>query len=242
MGARDDAKATHDLAAEIVQHLPGWRLDVPRASDDEMWPNDWVDFVREDGATIRMRVGGYRAEGRVSFYGMWPTFRDGTSYWHGKRAKITCSASRSPESIARDLLRRFLPAYAPEFAKAAAYVRTHDANAAEAEAVASRIAMTIGARVGDGKRGRGDGVILFDEPEAVRRLVVRPAYNEREIEVDFQVHGLDAATAAEVLAIIRASEVRKRVEPMHVAEPAEELELVEEVEEDRAFAAMRRIG
>lgn len=109
-------------------------------------------------------------------------------------------------------------------AESAVYVRKDDAHTMEAQRVATRIASAIGGRVGDNHSRRGDGVHVDGEPDAIRRLLVRPAYCENEVSVDFQVHGLDPETAAEVLATIRRAEDRKIATRARVEHEADELD------------------
>ncbi len=226
----------HNLAAQLVALMPGWTVNLP--GDD----CEWADMVREsDGGTVRIRWGGYRCEGRVTFMGMWPRFRDGTHYSGGKYESITCSNSRTTGALAKDIVRRLLPAYDVAYEKARVYVQDHDANEVEAEAVASRVAGSIGSVVGKSQYRRGDGVPIHHEPECVRRLVIQPAYKslsfERPMTVNFEVHGLDPDTAAAVLQLIRASEGQRIATAVRVAEPVfESEEEHESVRELRAKA------
>jgi hypothetical protein len=121
-------------------------------------------------------------------------------------------------------------------------VTTHDANAAEAERVAERVASTLGARVGQNKSWRGDGVPILDEPECVRRLVVRPAYKDEDgsASIDFEVHGLDPETAAIVLHTIREAEERAKIRARsRVATSSEATEEEEEHEHETGRARAR---
>lgn len=196
------------LARGIVPHLPGWHV---RASGDDFAWGSWAELGREDGACIRITVGGYKAEKRVTFRGHAPDYEDGnrTFAWGSGSPTITCNVERSPESMAKDILRRLLPVYDPKYAEALAYVRKSDANAREAQMVAERIAGTIGGSVGPNRARFGDGVAIHEEPDAVRRLQVRAAYNENPCAVDFEVHGLDPEVAARVLTIIREAELER---------------------------------
>lgn len=215
----------HTLAQKLAQHLSGWSAkDMPE-------DRDWGELVRADGATIRVVVGGYRMDGRVTFRGCWPKYKDGTIYSGGKSEAITCAVERSPEALAKDILRRLLPVYDEVYSKALAYVRRADARSEEAETIAKRMAALIGGRACENKCRRGDGISIIEEPEPVRRLVVRPAYNglyeESPASVDFEVHGLDVDTAAQVLQIIKEAEDRKAA-----AVSAVRVHVEPEVEED----------
>lgn len=209
------------LAEKLQQLLKGWVVCPPKEGET------WADLIRGDGARIRITVGGYRMDGRITFRGCWPQYQDGTIYSGGATPSITCAQGTSIEGMVRHVMRRLLPEYDPVYAEAHHYVSRRDARSAEAEIVAHRIAGTIGACVGRNNSRRGDGVSIVDEPEVVRQLVVRPAYDgvdgERGPSVDFAVHGLDPETAARVLEIIRAAEGQRIAVPTRVAqdEPAE---------------------
>jgi hypothetical protein len=198
-----------------------------------------VDLVRIlDGATVRIRIGGYRLEGRVSFYGCWPKFQDGTIYSGGKRAEITCGTSREPSKLAKEIQRRLLPDYDRSYAQALAYVRTHDANGSEAEAIATRIAAAIGGKVGANRSRRGDGVAILEEPDAVRKLTVQPAYSgcghERPVSVSFEVHDLDPETAVEALQLIQNAEQRRVETRARVAADPELLDVLDALYDEGA--------
>lgn len=225
-------KPSFVLAEKVVAHLPGWVMrELPEGYE-------CAEMVREsDGATIRVNAGGYRLDGRVEFRGCWPKYKDGSVYSGGPSEAITVTDKKTPEAMAKDILRRLLPVYGPKYAEAHAYVRGHEARSEEAMVTATRMAALIGAEAGENKCRRGDGVSIWNEPEPVRRLLVRPAYNGvlgvSPVSVDFEVHGLDPDTAAQVLMLIkeaedrkaaRASEVRVHVAPESVDEDEVEAE------------------
>lgn len=186
-------------SAAIAAHLPGWRVEPSE--------HGWIDLVRNDGARVRMTVGGWRSEGRATFRGVYPKFRDGETYYGAKVASITCNASRPPRELAREIARRLLPVYDCQYASARSFISSHDDRDAEATLVASRIAATIGGKLRVGYSRNGDGVHIHGEPHAVSRLVVLPAYGDTVgARVNFTVSDLDPDTAAHVLQIIRAAE------------------------------------
>jgi hypothetical protein len=237
--------SAHVLAYAIAEHLPGWTV---RLRED----CEWCDLIRSDGAAICVQVGGFRNEGRVTFRGLHPKFKDGRTYSGGEYVNITCSATREPKAIAKEIQRRLLPRYDHVYATALAYVTSHDERGEEAHAVASRLASIIGGTVGENKMLRGDGVRVFGEPESVHRILVQPAYSSSSgdwghpVRVDFEVHGLDPETASQVLQLIRESEARKSaaVARTRVSEPAtmEEEFTNEDFSELEEVSTPRRVG
>lgn len=237
-----DRHAAHALARRLAPLLTGWSAEIP----DE---GDCAYLVRADGARIALDVGGYRRDGRVCFWGLPPKYKDGHQYWwtRDERFEITCDAKRSPDLLAREVKRRLLSRYDHAFAQALAEVKKFDEAMDDAESVAARIASIIGGTPGPdifGRKRHGDGIQIRNEPQVISRLLVRGHAHE-PTTVDFDVHGLDPQTAAEVLEIIKAAEDRKREETqarvgiaaMHEAEDLAEAQLDESREERR-----RRVG
>jgi hypothetical protein len=231
-----------ELAGAIVAHLPGWAVEAP--APDRLDETRVYIARASDGARVLAQVGGWQNEGRISFSGCWPRFRDGSPYYGGKSVSITCSASRTPEAIARDFSRRFLPSFDEEHALALVYVKTSDVRAGDADAIAERIADVVGGEV-QGRNRANEPVHIFTRSMAVHRLVVRPAYGSdadgEPPRVDFEVHGVSPETAARMLAIAVAdgakeetSEARVRVAtPVRVPDLLEETEDIEEPEARR---------
>lgn len=203
--------AAEQLATSLEPLLDGWRVDLGTDAAGERY--DWVDLVRGDGARVRLTVGGFRAEGRVTLRGCWPRYRNGNGYSGGKSHAITCDASRPPAAIAREIARRLLPAYLPAYEEARRWVAEHEEHADEAHAVAARIAAVVGGELAESKSRPGEQVRIRREPRAVYRLHVSPAYDGvdglKPTRVSFEVHDLDPETAAQVLALIHDAEKRQ---------------------------------
>jgi hypothetical protein len=105
-----------NLARDIAVHLgENWRV-IPRDAD-------WIANIgSQNGATIYVE----RSGDRLVVTGKFPRGEDGCNFVpHDKRPRITVRASRSPESIAGDIRRRFLPEYLPLYDEAAALWESH---------------------------------------------------------------------------------------------------------------------
>ena len=222
---------TLPLAHRIAAHLPGWHVTTE---------HDVSYLVRADGA--RIVIPAWRQRGRVSFVGCWPRYADGSNYYATRdRFEITCSETRSPEAMARDIQRRLLPGYDPAFAEALAFVEKHDGFAGDASTVARRIAAVVGGEVVPQRRS-GDAVHVRAPAASLYRLTVSPAYEStthaREMGVSFEVHALDPETAAEVLAVIAAADARREEEAarVRVVAPVRVVETVDEAEDEEREA------
>jgi len=218
-----DRRLSGELASALAAVMPGWR----RVEHGDPDSHRWYTLVRADGTTVSVTVGGYRLAGRVTLRGVWPRYKDGNRYQTatGELApEITCSASRAPKAIARELERRLLPEFLAKSAAAVAYVAQHDAFQVDAEAAAERIAAAIGGTVeapGGRPGGSRDAIPIRGEPEAVHRLQVEPAYGSTTgnaiysspMGVSFEVHHLDPETAATVLALIADAQAARDEAP-----------------------------
>lgn len=118
--------------AEAIAKALGWTLEQPHEGN-----SNYYRLVSPEGVTISMNVGGYAYKGRISFGTLYPQHQSdqhgATRYtsqrdwdrslpynqsgWDG----ITVADTKSPEQIAKDLNRRFLPVYLPLWAEAVKY-------------------------------------------------------------------------------------------------------------------------
>jgi len=106
---RHETTTTHDLRAlarAVVTHLPTFVLDNPPST------GGFEMLVSPDGARVDLSVVS-NASRRLRVSGRPPVT---TRHFHSPNAgvrfpSITVSADRSPEAIAADIARRFLPAY-----------------------------------------------------------------------------------------------------------------------------------
>lgn len=203
----ENREAARKLAGMLAAEMPGWVATIPPCRDFEP---EWCDLVRADGAAMRLRVGGWKNEGRVNVYGLFPSHKDGTQYTPRVRVSVTCSVKRKPHDIARDIERRFLPQYLDEYVRAVDAVRVEDQYRDEAQAVAERLAAVVEGSVQDRSSRVCAPVSVWAKPYAVHSLQVRPGYESvhggRGVEVDFRVYGVSPETAAAVLQIITQAE------------------------------------
>jgi hypothetical protein len=128
-----NAKAKADLAAHnaFVRHVAafigGWSATEPPAT------NEWgkVTITRPDGAAIYFYTDGpWLKAVRVRISGSYPESTDGQVFWphNSDRPRISCAISRGPEAIAKDVARRFIPAYTKEYEKQLQAVARHERN------------------------------------------------------------------------------------------------------------------
>lgn len=104
MSAQENESAPdpiHKLAAQIVRHLPGWRVDA-------MTPPDWRHGVEifntaDRRERLSLSLNDWHHKGRLSVYGIKAAYK--------KRGQITVDPKRPPAQIAAEIVRRSLPEY-----------------------------------------------------------------------------------------------------------------------------------
>lgn len=113
-----------EWAAEVARHLPCAKAEAhPDAvSTATIQLND----PAHHGASLCVRIGGWRNEGRVRILGCFP---DGMREVYlspvPDSGEITVSVDRPAEQAAREITRRCLPKYLPDHDRAVAAVQRH---------------------------------------------------------------------------------------------------------------------
>jgi len=134
-----------EIMAGVASLLGEWRL---RPIDEES-RNSWAYIDGPDGAAICGGVGRWGiGPGRIEISGEWPKsgqYRCDQYSPHGF-TRITVSLSRSAESIANDIERRFLAEYLAEYAKQLENRARGDNRQNHQNAVTRRLAAIIGAK------------------------------------------------------------------------------------------------
>lgn len=95
------------LAASIANHLPGWTAEIPSPGTDILHTRN-VYLGRADGAGIAL-AWIWNQPGLVEVSGRYPI--DVSNY--RDRPRIRLAADRPPANLAKEITRRFLPAYLP---------------------------------------------------------------------------------------------------------------------------------
>lgn len=95
-----------------VADILGYQMTVP----EESFYNQ-AELLK-DNIKIYVRNGGYGNEGKITISGSYPHDCHGQLSTYGlKKPSISCSDSKTPEQIARDIQKRFLPDYMEDLAK-----------------------------------------------------------------------------------------------------------------------------
>lgn len=149
--AREVLEVTRDQGPEVelasiaagVAKLLGWEH---RSAEEE---HRGETLARGDGPSFRLhRQWGDKA--RLAVSGDWPKAEDGTRFsarrrdYGGTHQEITVAASRTAESIAADIERRFLPGYLEEWGHQEKQRDEHEENRRYVEDLADSLARIIG--------------------------------------------------------------------------------------------------
>ena len=143
-----------NAAKAIAKHLPGsWRLDTTNTRPCEV-------LLGENGKGICVGTQ-WNQKGKLRVYGLYPKSELAGSYGAVERAvlsykesapEIGITATREPEAIAREIVRRFLPEYEALFAKCVERVKDLEAEHRRRVALQERVI----AAIGEPRRGRQD--------------------------------------------------------------------------------------
>jgi len=187
------------LADAIARHL----ADGPWAAGPDPHEHKLrAEVARCDGVSFFLELVGSRIEAR----GIYP--RGVTGYVfspYGERAPhCTVAARRNPASIAREIDRRFMPAFLAAHRKAVADVEEQRLSLERARAVAEQIAEASGGTLYRFDR-RLEEQWSVHVPDGVIR--VRSSSPEQP-DIRFELHGAPSALAFRVAAALRPS--RKR--------------------------------
>jgi hypothetical protein len=159
-----DTKPKVDLqgiAKQVASFLPGWTWRGPLYEHTE----DTHAVIRNaEGAEVTISGNGWARDGRFHISaGNWPKSKKGdefSPYRHGgggdESPRISVAATRSTKDIAREIERRFLPAYLPLYAKMVERRDATDVRQASAKTKCEELAKIVngetrGLEAGDGE-------------------------------------------------------------------------------------------
>lgn len=132
-----------ELARAVANHLDGWDYDDHGDPDSHDYlSHAWL--IAEDGTRFGLYAG--HGDSKVTVMGSYPSSYV-VIYQNGKRVsrpRIRCSPSRGPEAIARDIARRFLPAFRDHLMKVKAEAHGQQVHRQQVAAERNRLADAAG--------------------------------------------------------------------------------------------------
>jgi len=195
-----ETQIRNELVAKVVSHLPGATLNID--PDGYACRADYAD-----GRQLWFRLDVYKRPNRLEVSGNWPQCRIAKDSHNGPMVtprdilrgnevdpsgSITVSAERTPEQIAKDITRRFLPGYTEMYVRCALRRNERDAEAV-AKADLEKYLIEL---VGDERLNLPKS---FTETRSCYGSVVVNSSNSIQIDL----RGLDSKTAVEVLNFLK---------------------------------------
>jgi hypothetical protein len=188
-----------EAIAKLLGAAPDdWRADV----EDRTNPRIVRTSGAHAGAWFWLSFGGFQKAGRISVHCGWPKNREGQEpyptffrSWQGDSApSITIADTKSAELIARDIVRRFLPAWLPLWEKQVAYLAEVNQmfDAREANMVA--FAKAIGGSVWRDQHDPDRKEVRVPELPG-RRSIYKVTVDQRGIDMDVRGLTVDQAVA-----------------------------------------------
>jgi hypothetical protein len=203
MGSNDRAQAIAFLG-EIAAAMGATVLQT-----DEQWGGGHLRCADAAGRTFWLEH--YTRDGaHVKISGLWPAREDGGHAiitprdcgaigYRDSPPQARASCDRDPEAIARDFMRRFMPAFGPIWDKCdQSRVERERGTALEIEA-ATALAKEFGGSIRDGGHGGGATSVFLRSVGAVRVSV----YGDRLcVRIERSLDGLTMAQARVILALL----------------------------------------
>ena len=191
-----------DFGADVARHLSLTQAGEWSASWPAREPSWCVSLTREDGARIVLGHRDYQH--RFDASGGFPTTKGGNYYGprSENRVSITLADTKAPDQIAKDLARRLLPTYLPQYAQAVAGQQRDNAQAEAARNVAFALAEFIGEKATE-YNGRGWRISKYGNGGPSVAVEVDPYQSARRVKVT-----LDDLTPEEARDVLQALPVR----------------------------------
>jgi hypothetical protein len=157
-----------------------------------------------DGAEFYIGYG-WREKHRLTVGAAWP--KDATGKPHvpyfseysdngGSSPSISFAATKTPQQAARDIERRFLPAFLPLWAKQAASVQATNKYSADKKELAHRIAWILGGTAAENPRNENDSTVrLGFRDHGIREVTFSDKEHEIHVSVVCTIEELRALAA-----------------------------------------------
>ncbi len=197
------AKVAAEQFADKLRHIcqalfdQGVPVCLPDSNGDAPFGNCQLQLNEHPEQLIYIAKDGYRHRGRIVISGSWPRSKKSNSVFcprDGKGGAITVAESKSPEQIAKDIVRRFLPEYREAYAEQVRLKQNEETYEDNKTALTRDLAQALGAK----PRPHSPNCVTGYEP----------TWHEFQINggdsADIQIHSVTASQALEVIALIKS--------------------------------------
>jgi hypothetical protein len=181
----------HTLAQQIAANLEGWTYEGRDLDDSNDWKNHFAYLKHTSGACVSLNL--HCRENRINVGGEYFD-KNGSSFpYRDKRADtITISPDREPRTLAKDILRRFIPAYLEAYALGQQQYENHVKYVNAKEALVSKFI----AICGKDKR-RNDTIHVYKQDGGYFDLTV-----DGEDSVRLDLRSVPAAKALKIVKLM----------------------------------------
>lgn len=180
-------------------------------------------LLRRDGAGLWFYAGTYgKSAERIEVRGAWPRTVTGQEDAPYHRPGISVGKDRDPAGIARDIARRFLPEYLPEYARRVESCAVYNARVSAARGMCAALSTLVDGKISDPSDSECTVTwygALSDAPWGHVKTHDAECFN-----VD--IKGLDLEAAREVLEAVVRCRARKVVEAIDVDAIARDIEVL----------------
>ena len=128
--------------------------------------------------------------GRIEIWGSYPRYSTGDWVYGTENHKITVAETKTPEQIARDMERRFLPGYRTELAEVVEKVQRYDAKVNQETALIQKAAELVNGRIhASNEKALNRGTVHFPDGE----LELRGGYSNIPVSFSLKLGNLSYA-------------------------------------------------
>ena len=201
----ENKPSLQELGRSVAQNMGfEWHYIPPQ---DEDYGRNRAEIGGPGGCSVVITGDGYNWEqsDRVEVYGTWPKSldrRDGNRvdfmpYRDNRPDNITCAISRGSVSIARDILRRYVPAYLPAYEKQVEYRQEYLQKEAAVNAAYEELAEAMG----EPPSNNGSHRLRYSDDQPFGDITIS-AY--KGISARFDIHNVPMDKALQIARILAA--------------------------------------
>ena len=189
---------TAPAVARELSTLTGetWTTDTPEE------PQHFRHLRRGDGAEVSLSLRDYPQPAKFSAYGNFPN--SDCAPRSEDRVTVHLASTKAPAQIAKDIARRLLPTYLPQYAEA---VQSHQrtlAAVARGQAAAEALARALGEPVPQERNWSREWTLFRYETDGMSlRAHISPDYSQNGRHIKLELSNLTLAEAKAVVTVMR---------------------------------------
>ncbi len=155
------------------------KMQIEFATDEDMHWNKRA-YLIQDQRKIGIVNGDYQGKDKFHIFGVFPTTKkDGQRTYYGGDISINVSDTKTPEQIARDIERRFLPAYLPALEQSITQVLKANTYDQKRQANIQKMADYLGVEV------RENLIYVYNKNKGLNSTI--KAYGEDTVNFELEV-------------------------------------------------------